>query len=244
MSGESKHTEEPAAAAAAPHTPTDRERSYALRLRTIKNKKKEEALPGYVRSYYPHLGMFRQKGYGGDDDEDGRVIVDLISVDGNTRKSAWYKGTIIQTPDHTRGDKNYKVRMDRLPKGEWQGDKRVFVKRTGRWGRDPYWLSRNVIVVDSSRMRKIGKKKFYGDDERDRNKAALNIALASKDKKRPEGASRFKGLEGAQHLEQRVLEYLGGRRKTRKKRKKRKTRRKSKKRRRKTKKRKSKKRRR
>ena len=136
--------------------------------------------------------------------------------------------------------------MDRLPKGEWTGDESVFVKSTGRWGRDPYWLSRNVIVVDSSRMRKIGKEKFYGREEMERDKAALNIALASMDKKNPEGPSRFKSQEGSKHLDKHIASFLGGRRKTRKKsrRKKRRTKRKSKKRRRKRKKRKTKKRRR
>ena len=53
---------------------------------------------------------------------------------------------------------------------------------------------------------------------RARNKAALNTALARPKKSTaPEGASMLKGLKGATHLEKRVMEYLGGRRKARKK---------------------------
>ena len=270
MSGENKHTEEPAAAAAAPFTPSARAKSYAFhtrghpddrqrpiseeerrrifeeaerkeklrkRLRTIEKKKEEEALPGYIRYYYPQLVMFRRKDpYDDDDDEDGRVIVKLISVDGDTRKPAWYKGTIVETPNHIRNERDYKVRMDKLPKGEWEGDNLVFIKSKegdgrGRWGHSSHWLSKNIIVVDSSRMRKIGKAEFYGREKRFRDKAALNIALASA--KRPsEGTSGFPPLKGVGHLDKLIASFGGRRKKT--KRRRRKTKRKTKKRRRKT----------
>ena len=166
-----------------------------------------------------------------------RVIVKLYSEnDEGKRGAGWYKGTIIETPRHTTGDKNYKVRMDSLPKGEWDGDSRVYNKKTNKWGKD---RSRpNIIVVHSGAMRKIGTKKFYGRDDSRRNRSALNMALAS-NKSAELDDSRLPFLQGRKHLEGRIAGFLGGRRKTHKKRRKRKSTKKTKKRKRRTKRRKS-----